>query len=635
MNDPVEAPPVAPAAPSAGSTGAGSIASAPGDVAMPEVQDRHAAKRRQFRHDNTISPLAPRPGDTVTVWASSGIELHLGRAALYYTVDGLLPNLDSSSIAMEIDRIEWDPYAGYLTLWRAELPALPDATTVRYRIGGWLMGREAEEAPHHWAQDGQGFWFKFPEEEGITTFACLVAPPRPPLPHWVSDSVVYHVFLDRFHPGTPDGSWPGDNGGTTRHGGTLAGVRQALPHIARLGATCIWLSPLHPSETYHRYDGMDFFRVDPALGGESELRALIGDAHDRGIRIWMDFVPAHSSWHHPAFLAAQRDRDADTFSWYTFTEWPTRYRSFLQVAKTLPSFNTDDPGARRYLIDSATYWIREFGVDGFRLDHAIAPSMDFWVAFRRATEAANSEFVNVGEATDTPDSLRRYRGKLHGVLDFDLARALRLTFGAGQWDLVMFDSFLESYERYMADGPGRVSFLDNHDMDRFLWVAGNDVNRLKLAALCQLTLAPVPVIYYGTEVGMTQRHGADLFFGGDAEARRDMSWDQRDWDLDLLAFYQSLVRRRLESEALKGGTRRTVHLDAASDTYAYLRALADEPAAGDALVLFNLGSAPARIFLPPGVEPGDVLLSTGDQPAVASRHAVVVGARTGVLMSIR
>jgi glycosidase len=91
----------------------------------------------------------------------------------------------------------------------------------------------------------------------------------------------------------------------------------------------------------------------------------------------------------------------------------------------------------------------------------------------------------------------------------------------------------------MASGPGRISFLDNHDMNRFLFVAGNDIERLKMAALCQFTLGAIPVIYYGTEVGMSQE-----MFDGDVEARRDMPWKQDGWNLDLLSFYQALTRMR-------------------------------------------------------------------------------------------
>lgn len=595
------------------------VVTVPGDLAMPQVTERFRSLAWQFRHDNTIVPQSPGPHEPVQVLATSGEDMPLRRAMLYYSIDGSRPDAGSPAAPMEIDGVSWEPLPGFLTRWQATIPGQPAGTVVRYRVAGWLAGaaEAVDGGPDVWANDGQGFWFRFPGEGGITTFAYLAEQPRSPLPEWMSSAVVYHIFLDRFHPGSPDGTFPEGKGPVERHGGTLAGVRQALPYLAELGITCLWLSPLGPSDTYHRYDTTDYFDVDPALGTAEELRSLTREAHAAGMRVWLDFVPSHSSWRHPAFEAARSDRSAPTFSWFTFDQWPDSYRNFMQTSRYLPSLNTDNPGARTHLIDAALFWLREFDIDGYRLDHAIAPSMDFWLALRVATEAVKHDVVLVGEATDTPDCLRRYRGRLHGILDFPLARALRLTFGAGSWGVVKLDNFLRVYERYMTHGPGRVSFLDNHDMDRFLWIAGNDTRRLKMAAICQFTLGATPVVYYGTEIGMTQQKGAaELGFGGDAESRRDMLWDQRRWDADLLSFYRSLISVRRNEPVLAHGSRETVHIDAEAGTYAYLQTSARSDRA--ALTVFNLSSAERTVGIAalPGTQEPLCLVSSGAAPRI-------------------
>jgi glycosidase len=570
---------------------------------MPDVLARFAARQEQFRHDNTIEPLAPGASDEVRVWATVGTKLELDRAMIFYTTDSSEPTTDSTAIAMTASEMVWDPPAGYLTSWSGVIPAFASGTVVRYRVGGWTVPRQGrvDAEPDVWAHDGQGYWFRFPGEGGITTFAYVVESSHSAMPDWMREAVVYQIFLDRFRPGSEDGAWSGESGDRTRHGGNLEGVRRALSYLADLGITCIWLSPLHPAETYHRYDGIDFFEVDSDLGSVAQLTELVGEAHALGVRVWLDFIPSHVSWRHPAFEMARADRESPTFGWFTFYDWPDEYRSFLQVSKYLPSLNTDDPGARKYLIDAATFWLKEVGVDGFRLDHAIAPSFDFWIAFRQATEQARTDVVNVGEATDTPDCLRRYRGHLHGILDFQLAKGLRLTFGTGDWGVTEFDHFLSAYERYMADGPGRVSFLDNHDMDRFLWVAGDDVRRLKLAALCQFTLSATPVVYYGTEIGMTQKAGKEESgFGGDVNARGDMSWDPADWNHELLEFYKSLTKLRRECKVLGVGKRETVHLDEDAGTYGYVRRPGNADDVLPVLVLFNVGASDQVVRLPAG-----------------------------------
>jgi glycosidase len=600
---------------------ANDIATAPGDLPLAQVLARTAAQGHQFRHDNTIHPLAPQPDTPVTVWAVGGADLPLERAALYYTTDGTLPTAQATALPMAIAGVDWVVQAGYLMRWQGVIPPHPAGTVVRYRIGGWRAGAGDTPDPDVWAHDGQGFWFRHADAHGVTTFAYRVEPPGPALPAWATDAVIYQIFLDRFHPGTPGGAFAPDLDPQAFHGGTLRGVQQALPYLAELGVTALWLSPLSVAPSYHRYDATDYYTVDPRLGTNADLRALVDAAHARQIRIILDFVPTHGSAEHPAFVAARAEPRAETVGWFTFYEWPDQYRHFLEMVPSLVTFNTDDPGARAHIIGSAGQWLREYGVDGFRLDHAIGPSMDFWVAFRDAVLAAQPEALTFGEVTDTPDCLRRYRGKLHGVLDFPLAGALRRTFGNDEWTVAQLDGFLRAYERYMAEGPGRVSFLDNHDMNRFLFVAGQDVHRLRLAALCQFTLEGTPVIYYGTEIGLSQEVDiAESAFGGDAEVRRDMPWDARVWDQELRTFYQALIRLRREQPALRHGPRRTVHLDAAAGTYAYERGTAG--GADRLLVVFN-HSAHERTVALPGGGPPTILFTTAAPPRLETSDSAL------------
>jgi len=490
-----------------------------------------------------------------------------------------------------------------------------------------------EAEPDCWAQDGQGFWYRYPWPAGITAFACHVESFDQYCPDWVHDAVIYQIFLDRFHPGTPDGQFAPATGPHVLHGGTLLGVRQALPYLQELGVTCIWLSPFCASPSYHRYDATDYFTVDPALGTNADLRALTGEAHARGLRVMMDFVPAHCSNRHPAFVAAQRDRSAATASWFTFRHWPDQYRTFLESSPRLPSFNGDDPGARQYLIDSAVHWQRGHGIDAFRLDHAIGLSKDFWVAFRRATRAAGSDVFTVGEATDTPDCLRRYRGRLDAVLDFPLAGVLRDTLAAPGGSVSALDAFLTAYHRYMAGGPARVSFLDNHDMNRFLFLASGDVTRLELAALCLFTLPPVPAIYYGTEIALPQHHDlAGRGFAGDAEVRTDMVWDRRHWNLEALASFQALIALRKRYPALRRGSWASLHVDERAGTYAYTRRL-EHSSEGELVCAFNLSNATQQLTLPVRGRYAVVYATRGATPSV-SGHTLRLPAVSGVVLSI-
>lgn len=559
------------------------IATAPGDLPLPAIQKRIERLGKQFRHDNRIAPLAPSPTDEVRVLATCGAAIRLTSATLYYTADGSAPEPEGSGtrcVAMEAVDVTWYPQTGYLTRWEGVIPAQTAGTAVRYAI----VGRE-DNGRERYAHDGQGFWFRYEGAAGLTTFAYVVET-KPPMPAWMRDAVIYHVFLDRFHPGG-DGTFAEGHGTHEKHGGNLVGLMAALPYLANLGIDCLWISPVGPSESYHRYNATSYTAVDEDLGGETAVQAFIEAAHRLDMRVILDFVPSHLSHKHEAFLAAQRDANAPTADWFVFDEWPHLYRCFLDSSPALVSINPNSAGARQHLVESALHWVRA-GVDGFRLDHAIGHGMDFWVQLRLALEAEKQGAVTIGEVTDTPNALRRYRGRLHGVLDFPLASALRLTFGTEAWDVGALDSFLNHYERYMSDGPGRVSFLDNHDMDRFLYVAGQEKARLKMAAVCQMSLAATPTIYYGTEIGLSQPLGMkEMGFGGDVLARAGMPWDEALWDNDLLAFYRQLIGVRRALLALRAGMRETAHVSVEEQTYGYVCKVAD--GLGDtAVVLFNL-----------------------------------------------
>lgn len=585
-------------------TAAHAIASAPGDLPMPALQERHALQATQFRHDNMIEPSAPKPDQPVTVTAISGALVNVRRAEVWYTTDGRLPDVSSPKVEMTLAEVDWTPETSYLNRWQATLPPQPAGSIVRYRIAGY--SHPERDTPVRFAHDGSGFWYRL-GEAGLTNFAYCVADEPHTLPDWMADAVIYQIFLDRFRPDGTD--FPSDLPPQARHGGTLRGVIAALPYLVDLGVNCLWLSPVGPSESYHRYDQTDFFAVDPDLGDLDVMRELVATAHQLGMRLILDFVPSHASWKMPEFVAAQEDRTAPTAPWFVFDEWPDRYRCFLGMVPFLVSLDGTDPGLRQFLIDSGRFWLVDVGFDGLRLDHAIGQGMDFWVAFSTALKTAKPDVALFGEVTDTPDMLRRYHGRLPGVLDFSLAQILRMSFGSGEWGVTELSGALRAHLHYLQVGPGRVTFFENHDMNRFLFVANGDVRRLKMAALCLLTLPFPPVLYYGTEIGLTQTADKDAGgFGGDHVIRSDMPWDPTLWDHDLRTFFQRAIALRHRLPVMRRGRWETLLVDEARQLLGY--ALLLDGAAVH--VVFNF-SREIRQLQREDSGQGEILLSTDPQ----------------------
>ncbi|MFQ3661606.1 MAG: alpha-amylase family glycosyl hydrolase [Chloroflexaceae bacterium] len=569
-------------------------------------------------HRHRIEPADPLPERPVTLRVSLGPAVVADHVTCYFTTDGSepagirgVPAPGSQAVAFERIGSEWNTFLwGYVEEWCATLPPQPAGVIVQYRIEAW--------ADHHsrsvWAGEiigstagdgavlgdvgpgdiflrevGQEFELTF--VRGSRTFAYGVDEERTPA--WLLDGLIYQVFVDRFNPG---GGQPFAQPATPMgcYGGTLAGVTERLDYIRSLGVSIIWLSPIFPSPSHHGYDATDYYTVEPRLGTCEDLRTLLAAAHARGMRVLLDFIANHVSDRHPAFQEALRDPRSPARDWFIFTEYPHRYVAFFGVPG-MPQVNTDHPEARRMMIDPAIYWLGQ-GIDGFRLDYTVGPSHAFWTAFRAATRAVRPDAIGLGEAVDTAEMLRSYYGRLDGCLDFLLLQALRRFFAFGELRAGQFASFLQRHFEAFPPDFVMPSFLDNHDMNRFLWVVRGDTRRLKLAALCQYTLPHPPVIYYGTEVGLSQERDVRHPDGSahPEESRLPMRWDNTQ-NVDVLAYYRQLGALRQATPGVWRGPRRTVALDDAGGHYAYVCG------EGEAwLVALNNGPLPGRISLPPG-----------------------------------
>lgn len=379
---------------------------------------------------------------------------------------------------------------------------------------------------------------------------------------WVNNSVIYQIFIDRFA-GFPDmKKWDTP----VFLGGTIRGIIDKLPYLTDLGVTALWVSPFYQTSAYHGYHITDFYQVDSHFGTLDDLKELIQESHARDLRIIADFVPNHCSMHHPFFQEAQKDADSDYRDWFSFTSWPDRYLSFLSV-REIPKLNLENPPTQDHIVNAAKYWL-SLGLDGFRLDHVIGPSHRFWRHFRHEIKDRYPHALLLGEAwmmgikrrelrtlgirkkflkwlsgAASETLFKEYIGELDGVLDFKVQELLRRFVTDPNFSEKMLDRFLEKHYECFPSEYLLPVFLDNHDMDRFLFMCGNDTEKLKTAAVKQFSLPQPAIIYYGTERGMTQTMSQWSFpSNGDLQARQPMDWTHQ--DKDLYMFYKKLIQKK-------------------------------------------------------------------------------------------
>jgi glycosidase len=425
--------------------------------------------------------------------------------------------------------------------------------------------------------------------------------PLPPRP-W-SDEVLYFVLVDRFADGdgaTFPGLDPGAKG--TFHGGDLKGLTAHLDELSSLGVTALWVNPLvknidgfvtgagFPDWAYHGYWADDFTRLDPRFGTEADLAALVEAAHARGIRILLDVVYNHAGYG-SAMLEDPRTAG--------FFRTPCGSDDLTSCVAGLPDLATERPEVRDFLLGAQLPWAMRFGLDGFRLDTVKHVDHAFWKEHRRRLQALRPGFFLLGEVWGGDAEVLDpwfAADELDAGIDFAF-RGGAIAWLQGRGRTVAYARALEARGK-VRSGHLMAHFLSSHDEEGALALLGGDVARFRQAAVLQLTVTGLPVIFYGEEVGRR--------IGKWPENRSDMPWGERAVkpgagvarDEALRAFYQRLVAVRRGHVALTRGLHRTLATD--GDLLVFLR---EDPASGDAVVVaVNRGDAPvtARLARPPG-----------------------------------
>lgn len=374
---------------------------------------------------------------------------------------------------------------------------------------------------------------------------------------FTSEDVLYLIMPDRFADGDttnntlPEMNFPvavDRNDPNARHGGDLKGIENNLDYIESLGVTAIWLNPVlendMPGGAYHGYATTNYYRVDPRFGSNEEYRSLIAKSHERGIKVVMDMIFNHSGSSHPWI------NDLPSTDWLNYPDgskltnfrlstindpYASDYDRTRSVkgwfVPSMPDLNQENPHLMRYLIQNSIWWIEYSKIDGIRMDtypYADMAPMAQWIA---DVQKEYPGYNIVGEAWygDVAGTAYWQRGSrinkqgdpnLPTVMDFPTMIIATQAFHENT--LEYGQGLNKIYNRlsldYLYENPRNVlTFLDNHDTDRFLLSAPENLGSWKQGVAFLLTTRGIPQIYYGTELLM---HGDKKKTDGDV--RKDV-----------------------------------------------------------------------------------------------------------------
>ncbi len=398
------------------------------------------------------------------------------------------------------------------------------------------------------------------------------------VPDWVQDTVVYNIFPDSFatsrrsiseKPMTLEYQGQPIHG---KLGGTLWGITENVDYLKDLGINCIYINPIFVAGEYHKYDLLDYFHVDPCFGGDDAFREMVETLHASGIRVIIDGVFNHCGWYFVAFDDVVKNQEKSKYcSWFyhlafpvvrpeTGEEYPT-YACFA-YERMMPKLDTANPEVKEYFCNVGRYWVREFGIDGWRLDVASEVDDSFWRAFRQAVKAENPEALLIGEVWETAshwlqgdmfDSAMNYDFRKHGELFFARSAIDAAEFASRITHMLM---------RYKVQTvPAQLNLLDSHDVSRFLSLCHGDGKRYRLAILFQMSFVGMPTVFYGDEMGIM----GEL----ECEYRKPMPW--QGGDTELHSFFKKAIAMRHELNALRRGNFRMLQAEETSQLLVFAR----------------------------------------------------------------
>ena len=394
------------------------------------------------------------------------------------------------------------------------------------------------------------------------------------------EAVVYFMMTDRFFDGNESNNTAsgtdtyGDNPGLY-HGGDFAGVTAKLDYLQDLGVNTIWLTPIVKNiagvtvtdegkedvpynAAYHGYWASDFTKLNPTMGTTEEFKTMISEAHKRGMRIMVDIVVNHAGYGtESTFADMLRDKsvsEGDIKSWQS----------------GLPDFATENADVRAKLVEWQTSWMKNYGVDYFRVDTVKHVDSTTWAALKNSTTEVNPSFKMIGEyygAGYASNGSTLGSGQMDADLDFDF-NDQATSFVSGNISSV--EKFLSARNSALNNAYMTGQFLSSHDEDGFKaslmngkkYTEDEATSAALVAATLQLTAKGIPVIYYGEEVGLSGLNNYPY-----QTNRYDMDFSKATKDNVTYQHYKNLLSiRNAYTDVFARGSRKVV---ASSDEECY------------------------------------------------------------------
>ena len=399
-------------------------------------------------------------------------------------------------------------------------------------------------------------------------------------PKWVKDTIWYQIFPATFasskntevHQGMKESSHVQLN-----YVGDLLGIVEKLDYLVEMGITGIYFTPLFDSISIHKYDTRNYEKIDPSFGSNEDFKKLVDEAHKRNIKVMLDGVFNHCAFEHPFFQDVIKNGESSRYKDYFFIkEYPVinfeikdnqpyeltfeqsrnlNYRTFGYVAR-MPKLNTGNVELQNYILNVCKTWVKDYDIDGWRLDVSNEVSHSFWRKFRTEMKSVKEDIYIIGENWE--NSYPWLQGdQFDAVMNFELMYRIWAFLASKEYvdNQMDLNQFIQSLNQYFNLYPNTIypnmfNFLDNHDTPRIFNIMCQNERIVRLAFVLLFSMPGTPSIYYGTE----------QLISGDSpgKGRKNMDWDM---DFKIKTFLKNLIQDRKNHEIMSSSNFNWEYLD--------------------------------------------------------------------------
>lgn len=482
--------------------------------------------------------------------------------------------------------------------------------------------------------------------------------------------ITYEIFVQSFADSNGDGI------------GDIKGMTSKLDYLQNLGVEGIWLMPMNPSPSYHKYDVSDYYDIHPDYGTLDDFKVFVKEAHKRNIKVVIDMVLNHCGRTNKWFQEALKDPNSKYWDYFVWTHkddpqtkvegkiisgdssnrrrWVkvdgSDYLYYAYFGGSMPDLNFDNPKLRQEVFSIGKFWLGEVGIDGFRLDAArhvfpddrATDSHKWWEYFLQEMRTINKDVYIVGEVWAPADVVGPYLKGIPALFNFDMGGAIIKAVNEENGSQLV-GKHKKIVDFYGSINPDYVdaTFLTNHDQNRVMSSVNGNIDKEKMAVALLLTLPGSPYLYYGEEIGMTGKK-PDQFI------REPFLWDKKENDKlraswiqarnssdstvvpasvqltdknSLFNYYKTFIQLRNKSYALTYGKLESVNISNNPSVCAFVRSDVNE----SLLVFHNLSKENQTVSLPSELQDYKAVYFANKEVQTKNRQVQIPGYSTVIL----